>query len=58
MSAYQEGYYAAKRGDNINNCYPYIKGNGYWDWLDGYRDYLNKVKQYREFVALGEYIHR
>lgn len=38
MEAYNSGYEACKKGTNINNCYPYTKGNGYWDWLDGWRD--------------------
>jgi ribosome modulation factor len=46
MIAYNAGFKACKDGVNINNHYPYTKGNGYWDWLDGYRDALklNKTK--------------
>lgn len=39
--AYNAGLEAAKNGNNINNCYPYVKekGEGYLDWLEGYRSY-------------------
>jgi len=38
--AFNQGYIAAKSGCNINNSYPFIKGNsGYWDWIDGYRSF-------------------
>ena len=40
--AFNCGYEHAKNGGNINNCYPFVKGNGYWDWLDGFRAYKNK----------------
>jgi ribosome modulation factor len=43
MDAYNAGYQAAKSGCNINNCYPYVKGNGYWEWLDGYRAYPKDI---------------
>jgi len=41
LIAYQAGFDAAKNGNNINNNYPYVKGNGYWDWLDGYKSFKN-----------------
>lgn len=37
--AFNAGYLAAKNGNHIDNCYPYVKGNYYWDWLDGYRSF-------------------
>lgn len=41
--AFQAGYLAAKNGNNINNSYPYTKGNGYWDWIDGFRSFKNLI---------------